>query len=56
MPYIKDRDFARVKELAQTIEQLSRKEGQLPIPDIANRAINIMDKYIVKELEWEEKG
>lgn len=54
MPYVRDRDFARIRELVQTIEQLAKKEGQLSIPDIAGRALKIMDKYIV-ELEEEEK-
>ena len=54
MPYVRDRDFARVKELVETIEQLTEKEGHGSIPDIANRALKIMDKYIV-ELEEEEK-
>lgn len=54
MPYIRDRDFARIRELIQTIEQLAEKEGHLSLPDIANRALKIMDKYIV-ELEEEEK-
>lgn len=55
MPYVKDRDFARIRELLQTIEQLAKKEGHFSIPDIVNRAINIMDKYIVEELEEEGK-
>lgn len=54
MPYVRDRDFARIRELLQTIEQLAEKERHLSIPDIANRALKIMDKYIV-ELEEEEK-
>lgn len=55
MPYVKDRDFARIRELLQTIEQLAKKEGHFSIPDVANRAINIMDKYIVEELEEEKE-
>ncbi len=54
MPYIRDRDFARIRELVQTIEQLSEKEKHLSIPDIAARALKIMDKYVV-ESEEEEK-
>jgi hypothetical protein len=54
MPYIRDRDFARIRELVQTIEQLAKKEGHLSLPDIAGRALKIMDKYIV-ELEEEER-
>ena len=55
MPYIRDRDFARIRELVQTIEELTRKEGHLSIPDIANRALRIIDKYIAEELENEER-
>ncbi len=55
MPYIRDRDFARIRELVQTIEELANKEGNSSVPDIANRALRIMDKYIVEELEREEK-
>lgn len=54
MPYVRDRDFARIRELVQTIEQLATKEGHLSIPDIANRAVKIMDNYIV-QLEEEDK-
>jgi len=54
MPYIRDKDFARIRELVETIEQLAEKEGHASLPDIANRALKIMDKYIV-ELEEEEK-
>ena len=54
MPYIRDRDFARIRELVQTIEQLAKKEGHPSIPDIANRALKVMDKYVV-ELEEDEK-
>ena len=53
MPYIRDRDFARINELVQTIKQLAEKEGHLSIPDIATRALKIMDRYIV-ETEEEE--
>ncbi len=53
MPYIRDRDFARINELVQTIKQLAEKEEHLSIPDIAARALKIMDRYIV---EAEEEG
>ena len=53
MPYIRDRDFARINELVQTIKQLTEKEGHQSIPDIATRALKIMDRYIV-ESEDEE--
>jgi hypothetical protein len=53
MPYIRDRDFARINELVQTLKQLAEKEGYVSIPDIAARALKIMDRYIV-ETEEEE--
>ncbi len=53
MPYIRDRDFARINELVQTLKQLAEKEGYMSIPDIAGRALKIMDRYIV-ETEEEE--
>jgi hypothetical protein len=56
MPYIRDRDFARIKELVQTIEELGSKEGNPAIPGIAKRALVIMDKYVVEEIEKEENG
>ncbi len=55
MPYIRDRDFARIRELIQTIEELARKGGDNAVPDIANRALNIMDKYTGEEIEKDEK-
>ena len=51
MPYIRDRDFARINELVQTIKQLAEKEGHVSIPDIAGRALKIMERYIVEEEE-----
>jgi len=48
MPYIRDRDFARINELVLTIKQLSEKEGYASIPDIAGRALKIMERYIVE--------
>ncbi len=51
MPYIRDRDFARINELIQTIKQLAEKEGHVSIPDIAGRALKIMERYIVEEEE-----
>jgi len=54
MPYIRDKDFARIRELVATIKQLAEKEGHLSIPDIATRALNIMEKYVV-ELEEEKE-
>lgn len=54
MPYVRDRDFARIRELVATIKQLAEKEGHLSIPDIAARALTVMEKYVV-ELEGEEE-
>jgi len=54
MPYIRDRDFARVVELVETIKELSEKDEHRSVPDIAARALKVMEKYIV-ELEAEEK-
>jgi len=54
MPYIRDRDFTRIRELVETIKELSEKENHLSIPDIDVRAVKVMRKYIV-ELEEEEK-
>jgi len=54
MPYIRARDFARIKELLETIKELSEKEGNGSCPHIATRAVKVMEKYIV-ELEEKEK-
>jgi hypothetical protein len=51
MPYVRDRDFARIRELVQTIQQLAEKDKHVSIPDIAARAVRIMDKYIVEPEE-----
>ena len=53
MPYIRDRDFARINELVLTLKQLAEKEGYISIPDIAALALNSMDRYI-GEAEEEE--
>lgn len=53
MPYIRDRDFARINELVQTIKQLAEKEKLRSLPDIADRALKIMEKYIVESEEEE---
>ena len=54
MPYIRDRDFARIKELLETIEELAQRESNHSVPDIATRALKVMEKYVV-EREDEEK-
>jgi hypothetical protein len=53
MPYIRDRDFARINELVQTMKQLAEKEKDSSLPAIADRALKIMDKYIVETDEEE---
>ena len=53
MPYIRDKDFTRVRELVETIEELAQKNGHSSNPDIctiAARAIKVCGKYTV-ELE-----
>ena len=54
MPYIKDKDFARINELLETIEELSKKKENGSIPDIAARALKVMARYIVEHEEEEE--
>ncbi len=54
MPYIRDKDFARIEELLETIGELARRENNQSIPDIAARALKVMEKYIV-ERDDEEK-
>jgi len=54
MPYIRDRDFARIRELLETIAELAKKGENGSVPDIAARAIKVKAKYIV-EPEEEEK-
>ena len=51
MPYVRDKDFARIKELLETIEELGKKEHNGYIPDIATRAIRVMERYIVEQEE-----
>ena len=55
MPYIRDKDFTRIREQVETIKELSEKEEYLSIPDIAIRALKVMGKYIVELEEEEEK-
>jgi len=54
MPYIRDKDFARIKELLETIEELGKKAHNGSIPEIATRALKVMERYIV-ELEEEKR-
>ena len=51
MPYIRDRDFARIRELIETIEQLAFKEGHSAIPDISRRAVKIINKYFDESVD-----
>lgn len=55
MPYVRDKDFARINELVQTLRQLAEKEGYVPIPDIAERALRIMEKYVTETEEQEKE-
>jgi len=55
MPYVRDKDFARINELVQTLRQLAEKEGHVHIPDIACRALRIMEKYFVETEEQEKE-
>ena len=54
MPYIRDKDFARIRELLETIEELTGKGENGSIPDIAARALKVMKRYVVEQ-EEEEK-
>jgi len=57
MPYIRDQHFTRVKELLETIEELSRNGDRSPIVEIHTiiaRAIKICEKYTVETEEEEE--
>ena len=53
MPYIRDTDFARIRELLETIEELAQKGENESLPDIAARALKVAEKYVV-EREAEE--
>jgi len=54
MPYIRDRDFARVGELLQTIKELAKKGENDSVPDIASRALKVIERYIVEREEVEK--
>jgi len=49
MPYVREKDFARVRELMQTIKELTEKEGPPYIPDIATRTLKVIEKYILED-------
>ncbi len=48
MPYIRGKDFARIKELLETVKELSEKKENGAVPNIVNRALKVMKKYIVE--------
>ena len=62
MPYIRDKDFTRIRELIETIREISPENEHSPNPDVcalaasvAARALKIIEKYIV-EVEEEKEG
>ena len=58
MPYIRDKDFSRIRELVETIEELAQKNGHSSTPDIrtiAARALKIIEKYAVGREEEDEE-
>ncbi len=58
MPYIRDKDFSRIRELVETIEELAHKNGHSSTPDIrtiAARALKVIEKYTVEREEEEEE-
>ena len=59
MPYVRDQHFARIRELLETIEELTGNSSEhSSYPDIraiATRALKVVGKYTV-EVEEEEKG
>ena len=59
MPYVRDQHFARIRELLETIEELTENNSEHSShPDIraiAARALKLVGKYTV-EMEEEEKG
>ena len=62
MPYIRDRDFTRIRELIETIEEIAREDGHSPNPDVCARAasvaarvLKVIGKYTVEREEEEEE-
>jgi len=55
MPYIRERDFTRVRELVETVKELSEKGEYLSIPDIITRALKVMERYVVEEEKEKKK-
>jgi len=55
MPYIRESDFTRIRELVDTIKELSEKGENGSVADIAVRALKVMRKYIVQSEEEEKE-
>ena len=55
MPYIRGRDFTRIRELVETVKELSEKKEYLSIPGITTRALTVMERYVVGEEEEEKE-
>ena len=57
MPYVRDQHFTRIRELLETIEELSQNNNEHSShPDIraiAARALKVVKKYIVEHEEEE---
>ena len=60
MPYIRGKDFTRIRELIETIEEVAQKNEHSSNPDVcalaasvAARALKVLRKYVV---ELEEEG
>ncbi len=45
MPYIRDADFARIKELVEAIKEIAKAEKYRSIPSMTNRTLEIIKKY-----------
>ena len=57
MPYIRDKDFTRIRELVEMIREICDENEHSPNPDVctlAARALKIIEKYIVEVGEEEE--
>ena len=45
MPYLRDRDYALIRELVETIKFLAEQEGSKSVPSLSDRLLAIIDKY-----------
>jgi hypothetical protein len=45
MPYLRDRDYAIIRELIETIKYLAEQEGSKSVPNLSDRLLLIVDKY-----------